>query len=483
MSLIGDLETVSSVHLRQAIESISTPSSSAQANFSNWAQTFTCRPERVFEPTTVLQVRQIIELARREGATVHPVGVGHSPSDLACTKGWLMRMGGLKGVTRVEQEKRSATFYSGTVLHEIHSTLAAADPPLAMPNIGSISDQTLGGLISTASHGSGVTFPVLSKHVRSMTLVLPLPGAPIVRASPTEDSDLFQASLCGLGATGVMLEIEIEVEEAYRLRETKQSKTVDEVINNLDAIKTSAEHVRVWWYPDGQGMVVGKADRTYQPARPTTSLLAHILGYHVTQFLLFIARYFRSFTPYVGKWAWYLAKEDSVAVDDGYKVLNFDCLFPQYTLEWALPAANTKACLIELREWLDSERADPNGIRPHFPIEIRWTCGDDIWLSPSYGLETTWIGVVTYRPYGLPVPYRRLQEKFASILHAHNGRPHWAKEHGLRPKEIEHMYPKFEDFKRVLGRVDPEGVLRSEYVRRHMEGEDVPERLFKKRPL
>jgi L-gulonolactone oxidase len=50
-----------------------------------------------------------------------------------------------------------------------------------------------------------------------------------------------------------------------------------------------------------------------------------------------------------------------------------------------------------MRDWLDKEELDPNGLRVHFPIEIRWSCEDDIWLSPSYGRETTWIGVVTYR--------------------------------------------------------------------------------------
>ncbi len=164
----------------------------------------------------------------------------------------------------MNHEKRSATFLAGTILDEIHATLGAAQPPLALPNIGSISDQTIGGLISTASHGSGVRFPVLSEHVRSLTLILPLPGAPIVRASPTEDVELFKASLCGLGATGLMLEIEVEVEDAFRLRETKESKGVDEVLDNLDEIKTSAEHVRVWWYPDGKGMVIGRANRTYE---------------------------------------------------------------------------------------------------------------------------------------------------------------------------------------------------------------------------
>jgi len=54
--------------------------------------------------------------------------------------------------------------------------------------------------------------------------------------------------------------------------------------------------------------------------------MAHILGFHITQFFLFMARIFPSFTPWVGRWAWWLTKEDSVSVDDGYKVLNFDCL-------------------------------------------------------------------------------------------------------------------------------------------------------------
>ncbi|ORY30569.1 D-arabinono-1,4-lactone oxidase [Naematelia encephala] len=496
---MGDLSNTSTQQLQAALAPIAVPSRSPRATFANWAKTFECRPQRVFAPTTVLQCRQAIELARREGATLHPVGVGHSPSDLACTKGWLVLMEGLKGQVRVDHEKRSATFYAGTTLHAIHAALARSDPPLALPNIGSISDQTIGGLISTASHGSGVTFPVLSQHVRSLTLALPLPGVPVVRVSPEEDPDLFKASLCGLGATGMMLEIEIEIEEAFRLRETKEARGVDDVLDNLDTIKHSAEHVRVWWYPDGKGMVVGRANRTYAPAQPSASLIAHFLGFHVTQFFLFVSRIFPSLTPFVGRWAWWLSKEDSVVVDDGYKVLNFDCLvsdrrsagsvshqsfqFPQYALEWAIPSDNAKACLIEMREWLNREAGDSGGLRIHFPIEIRWSCADDIWLSPSYGRETTWIGVVSYRPYGLPVPYRRFHEKFASLLASHGGRPHWAKQHALRPKDVEHLYPKFQDYRRVLQRVDPDGVLRSENVRRHIDGEDIAERMFKKRPL
>lgn len=134
-----------------------------------------------------------------------------------------------------------------------------------------------------------------------------------------------------------------------------------------------------------------------------------------------------------------------------------------------------------MREWLEREAADADGLRIHFPIEIRWSAADDIWLSPSYGRETTWIGVVSYRPYGLPVPYRKFHAKFAALLASHGGRPHWAKQHNLRPHDIEGLYPRFNDYRQVLQRVDPNGIMRSEYVRRHIDGENVPDRVFKAR--
>lgn len=71
--------------------------------------------------------------------------------------------------------------------------------------------------------------------------------------------------------------------------------------------------------------------------------------------------------------------------------------YPQHTTEWAVPYENTRRCLHDLHSWLAQEFADPNGLRPHFPIEIRFSGGDDIWLSPSNGQPTCWIGIVQYK--------------------------------------------------------------------------------------
>jgi len=168
-------------------------------------------------------------------------------------------------------------------------------------------------------------------------------------------------------------------------------------------------------------------------------------------------------------------------VNDSHVIFNLDCRMPQYTTEWAIPYRNARACLRELHAWLAKERQDPHGARPHFPIEVRFSAADDIWLSPSNGEKTCWIGIIQYRPYNFNVPYRKLFATFEAIVSRHEGRPHWAKAHDLQPEALRRLYPHFDSFVRVLEEFDPNGMFRNEYVQRHIFGRPVGARVFKLR--
>jgi L-gulonolactone oxidase len=77
--------------------------SSPAAVFQNWGRTFTCTPSSVFRPESERHLELILELARREGQTVRAVGVGHSPSDLACTSGYMIQMNRLDKIIEVRR--------------------------------------------------------------------------------------------------------------------------------------------------------------------------------------------------------------------------------------------------------------------------------------------------------------------------------------------------------------------------------------------
>jgi len=85
---MAQLSSIPLAQLYDLLQPITVPS---QPKFLNWSQTFACSPLAIFEPETEYQCELILELARREGKVVRAVGVGHSPSDLACTTGYMLR--------------------------------------------------------------------------------------------------------------------------------------------------------------------------------------------------------------------------------------------------------------------------------------------------------------------------------------------------------------------------------------------------------
>ncbi|KAM6493251.1 gulonolactone oxidase Lgo1 [Amanita muscaria] len=450
---------------------------SSRAQFRNWAGTYHCTPLAVFEPETEYQCELVLELARREGRKVKAVGVGHSPSDIACTKEIILRTEKLNRVIDINAEKRYVIAQGGITLTKLHHELAKHD--LAMICIGSISDQTLAGVVTTASHGSGIHYGVMSTQVMAVTLLLS--DGSRVTCSRHNQPELFLATICGLGATGIILSVQMEVEPAFRLKETQESVPFDVAMDDFDHMAASAQHVRFWWYPSTDTVRCSYSDRTQEPkVSPVPGWLA-FLGDPVTQLLLFLGRFLSSLNILAAVLACWLIKNRTVCIDDSYRLFNIDPKYSQFTTEWAIPFENSKPCLREIDALLKQDRSDSRGLRPHFPIEIRFTSADDIWLSPSHGQLSCWIGIIQYRPFGFNVAYRKYFQHFEEIMAKYQGRPHWAKSHGLQPHELRRLYPKFDDFVRVIEETDPHGLFRNEYIERHILGRNISRRVFKLR--
>jgi L-gulonolactone oxidase len=129
-----------------------------------------------------------------------------------------------------------------------------------MSNVGSISDQSIAGVISTATHGTGTTFKSISTHVLELGMLL-ADGSRVV-CSRCKNEDLFLATLCGLGITGLIVTVKLQVEAAFRLKETRDVIPFDECLDDLDMHAESAEHVRIWWFPQTNCVRLLKANRT-----------------------------------------------------------------------------------------------------------------------------------------------------------------------------------------------------------------------------
>jgi len=101
LQLNASLSSIPPENLHRLLEPITLPPTSPRSKFTNWALTFHCAPLAVFEPENEFQCELILELARRQGRVVRAVGVGHSPSDLACTNEFMLRTEKLNRVLEV----------------------------------------------------------------------------------------------------------------------------------------------------------------------------------------------------------------------------------------------------------------------------------------------------------------------------------------------------------------------------------------------
>src|SRR5262249_55469337 len=129
----------------------------------NWSHTASCEPARVLRPSNEEDIRAILADAHRAHRTVKVVGARHSPGDVFCTEGDLVDLTRLNRVLSFDCTERILEVEAGTRLSAINEYLRAQG--FALPNLGSISDQTISGAISTGTHGTGLAFGALHEQV------------------------------------------------------------------------------------------------------------------------------------------------------------------------------------------------------------------------------------------------------------------------------------------------------------------------------
>jgi L-gulonolactone oxidase len=97
-----------------------------------------------------------------------------------------------------------------------------------------------------------------------------------------------------------------------------------------------------------------------------------------------------------------------------------------------------------------------------FPVEVRFTAGDDIWLSHGYGRDSAYVAVQQF--VGAPYePYFRAFERVCADI---GGRPHWGKLHYRDAESLRPAYPRFDDFLAVRDELDPHRTFANPYVER-----------------
>jgi L-gulono-1,4-lactone dehydrogenase len=426
--------------------------------WTNWAGNQHSHPVEVITPGTTDEVVAAISRARERGIPVKAVGASHSFTAIAATDGVQLDLRRLSGVTHVDLERRRVRVLAGTSLHVLNPALQAVG--LALPNLGDIDRQSIAGAVATGTHGTGLRQQGIASAVSGLTLALA--DGSLLECSLEREPEVFHAARVGLGALGVVVEVELQCVPAFRLHAREFGADLLEVLEHVEHDVESNDHVDMHWFPLTDRVLVKHNNRVGQDdgGRPLPRWRAWLDDDFLSNRVYGLtnraaARWPRIVPPLNTVSARLLGAREYT--DDSWRVFvaQRDVRFRES--EYAVPRAAVADVVLAARDWLGRHRAPLT-----FPLELRFTGPDDIWLSTAHERENAYIAMHQYHrmdDYGAFAA-------FESIVAEHEGRPHWGKLHSLDAERLRTLYPRFDDFRAVRGRLDPGRLFANDYLRR-----------------
>ncbi len=433
-----------------------TSTSASGRLFHNWARNQACTPAGIHMPSSEREVVELVEHVRRHGQTMRVVGAGHSWSDIACTDGQLVNLDRLSHVLSVDPQRGRVTVEAGIRLKDLVAYLL--ERGLALANLGSVAEQSVAGVISTGTHGTGVGVGNLSSMVESLRLVTGT--GDVLELSADSHPELLAAARVGLGSLGVITQVTLKCVPAFNLYERSFTLGFDEALRQMQSLVDAHEHVKFWWLPHTGRVQVFVADRTERERTPLRLMHrvddAGLLN-PVFAGILALGGRFPAAVPALN---WLVAGTyfaDYELVDHSHRVFNLPMPPRHLEAEYAFARDQAEDALQQMRALIEWEQIPVN-----FITEVRFVAGDDIWLSPAYGRDACQIGAYI----GDSPRWRAYFEGCEAIATRLGARPHWGKTFFAGREQLRRVYPRFDDFVQVRERLDPRRIFQNDFTRR-----------------
>jgi L-gulono-1,4-lactone dehydrogenase len=461
-------------------------------------------PLRILHPKSAQEIAQIVQEAEREGATVRAVGSGHSWSDVALTRGFLLEPDGLTRVldleegllygARAAEQQPLVRVESGMRIRELNAHLDALG--LALPNMGGYDGQTIAGVMSTATHGSGIDFGPIADDARSLEVIGA--GGTLYRIEPAggitdpeafaqargewtllQDDDAFNAARVGMGCLGVIYAVTLAVRQKFYLREVRTLTTWEQAHGALPQLLADNDHCELYFNPykrDGAHdcLITTRNEVSEEQFRKDRHRARNVLAEWLSRILPTgrLVNLVQGIRPACSPYLIYRALKvlkDADYTNVSYRVFNIGAAnyLPAYSMEIGVPV-DERGLHVQAVERIFEVAARHRRLGNTYessPISLRFVRASDALMSMMEGRDTMMIELInlTHTEGGF-----ELLADYEDALYALGGRPHWGQYNTLTGSDglIESMYPRFREWMRVHERLNASGVFDSPFSKR-----------------
>lgn len=382
--------------------------------WNNWSGRHEAEPTNLYFPHSESDIAALVASATSAGRTVRAAGAGHSHMPLIPTDDVIVDFSGLSGIASIDAPSRSAWIWAGTPIYALGRPLH--DAGLALHNQGDIDRQLLAGAVATGTHGTGQALPNVSAAVLGARVVVA--SGDVIECSASNEPELFEAVRVNLGAVGLVTQLHMQLEPAYRMRERSWDAPIGELRPEIEQLAGAHRHFEFFWYPSVDRAAAKTLDLTDdEPEYP-------------------------------------LADEGS-RCGWNYEVLPNHRPHRHTEMEFSIAIDQGPACLDAIVDLMRTEF--PEVI---WPVEYRTLAADNIWLSTAGAGPVATISVHQGIDHDDEPFFRACEQVFRSF----GGRPHWGKVNWFNESDFAASYPRWSDWWRVRDHHDPERRFLNDYL-------------------
>ena len=504
---------------------MSKPFFNIRNKWSNYVKDQMASPIKLFNPGTLAELRDILQEAREYGHKVRAIGSGHSSSNIAISRDYMINTHGLDRVLDPNwldltpgtpgtpgnpgNPGNPGTPASDNLFFvECGIRIKAVNTALeqkgkALINMGAYDGQTIAGVISTSTHGSGVGLGAFPDYLKAIFLLAEngalyqiersagagisngpakIPGVDAIHL--IRDDDYFYSVGVSMGCVGIIYAVVIEVMDKYMLEETRSFSQWADVKKELQGdLLHRYRHVEVLVSPyrykghDHKCMVTKRkiVPRPYKSPlipRGHRKILPELFVRIVPDFLIdavirFIVNHFpRTMPAFVQSELSTLSDRDYI--DKSYKVLNLgaDNNLAAYASEIALPGSTYLEAVEEIIQVVGHSVKEGQQYL-NSPFSLRFVKSNAFFLSMQYSPEPEdFFCMIEFPTVSGTIGGVELLARIESALYRFGGIPHWGQINhigGTGRSSVGRLYPRFADWMRVYHRLCPDNRFANDF--------------------
>jgi alditol oxidase len=419
----------------------------AQKRLTNWAGNLEYSTDKLYSAGSEADVQRFV----KERRSLKVLGTRHCFNDIANTSHEFVSLKTQDKVVSLDAKASTVTVEAGITYGQLAPYLHQKG--FALHNLASLPHISVAGACSTATHGSGDKNGNLATAVSALELVTA--NGEVRSFSRDRDAEIFQGTVVGLGALGVITKITLKVQPTFMMQQYVYTDLpLQQLIRNFNAIEKSGYSVSLftdWRQPRVNELwIKSRLDQEhrfeavpvfYDAKLATGNLhpIAELSAENCTEQMGVPGPWYErlphfrmGFTPSAGK---------------------------ELQSEYFVPRAEAIDAILAVQRLHES-------VSPHLLItEIRTIDADDLWMSPCYKQPCVTIHFTWKQDWPAVKKLLPIIEKELAPFQV---RPHWGKLFTISRDQIKKRYEKLPDFVKLCRDLDAGGKFRNDFLNRNI---------------